>query len=129
MLQSLDQAASQLATHGLVCVRCQGSIPVHKGAEVLFVMRPASVEGTHFPGDWSSFGGASNVTLRANAPPAQLWFKRSRNSKVWVADISIAAAPGPDKTYFHEEFDSLDMAVEAIIGCFFGNRIDFTRHE
>jgi hypothetical protein len=127
MLQSLDQAANQLSSRGLVCVRCQGSIPVHKGEEVLVIVRPASLEGARFPGDWGSFGVGSNVWLWTNAPPANLWLKRSRRSKVWVADISVPAAPGPGPVYFHEEFEVLDLAVEAIVDCFFGNRIDFSK--
>lgn len=125
MITSLEQAAQHLADRGLICVRCQGSIPIHDGAEVLVVMRHASVGGVQFPGDWSGFGGASNVTLRVNAPPADLWFKRSRRSKVCVVDISIPAAPGPGPVFFHDEFLSLDDAVSAIVDCYFGNRIDF----
>jgi hypothetical protein len=39
--------------------------------------------------------------------------------------MSIPAAPGPGPTYFREEFTSLDLAVDAILGCYFGGRIDF----
>jgi hypothetical protein len=125
MITSLDQAAQRLAAQGLVCVRCAGSQPIHGGAEVLVVIRPASVDGTPFPGDWSAYGGAANVTVRTSAPPAELWLKRSRRSKVWIVDISVPAAPGPGPVYFHEQFPALDQAVSAIVDCFFGNRVNF----
>jgi hypothetical protein len=58
--------------------------------------------------------------LLTNAPPAMLY----PSEKGWLVDISEAAAPGPGPVWFHAHFANIQDAVDAVEGCFFGNRVD-----
>ncbi len=85
------------------------------------IVRPASLAGSDFRGwDGCCNVGMSGTTLSTNAPPAML----EPCKKGWVVDISMAAAPGPGPVWFQEEFANVQDAVEAVEGCFFGNRVD-----
>src|SRR5262245_44732964 len=85
------------------------------------VVRPASLVGSMFRG-WDDCCnlGMSGTSLSTNAPPAML----EPCKKGWRVDISVAAAPGPGPVWFHEEFENVEDAVDAIEGCFFGDRVD-----
>jgi hypothetical protein len=85
------------------------------------IVRPASLAGSAFRGWESNINvGTGRVSLSTNAPPALL--QPSKNG--WLVDISCAAAPGPGPVWFHEEFATARDAVEAIVGCFFGSRVN-----
>jgi hypothetical protein len=89
--------------------------------DYFMIMRPASVPGSNFRG-WVGCDnyGMSRTMLSSNAPPATLkWVNTS-----WLVDISEGAAPGPGPVWFHEEFATCQDAVDAIEGCYFGDRVD-----
>ena len=68
----------------------------------------------------SSRGGRLSTAVPTNALPAML----SPTSSGWHVDFSMAAAPGPGPVWFNAEFDNCADAVDAIIDCFFGIRVD-----
>jgi hypothetical protein len=105
----------RLLKHGLVIIEL-AERPDH-----FMIVRPASLDGTDFRG-WEGCCnvGMSGTSLSTNAPPAML----EPCNKGWRVDISMAAALGPGPVWFHEEFAKVDDAVNAIEGCFFGNRVD-----
>ncbi len=115
--KSLSRIAYDLADRGLVVSHSHDDFH-------LYIGRPASVPGTHFPHDSENrvirFG---NTDFLTNAPTAVIY--RKRRPIRWIADISIAAASGPGPVFFNETFDSAELAAEAILDCYFGDRIDF----
>ena len=89
----------------------------------LSIGRPSSVEGTKFRGMVDDIvTGISDFTVMINAPLATLT-QKSNNS--WVVDISLDSAPGPGPVWFHEDFETLKEAVQAVLDCYFSNRINF----
>src|SRR5262249_10967249 len=84
------------------------------------IVRPASLAGAQFRGCEGCHNvGMGGTSVRTNAPPAML----QPCEKGWVVDISYAAAPGPGPVWFHEEFENVRDAADAIEGCFFGDRV------
>ena len=85
------------------------------------IVRPASLAGSDFRG-WEGCCNVamSGTSLSTNAPPVML----EPCKKGWLVDISMAAAPGPGPVWFHEEFANVQDAVDAVEGCFFGNRVE-----
>jgi hypothetical protein len=85
------------------------------------IVRPASLAGSDFRG-WEGRCnvGMSGTSLSTNAPAAML----EPCKRGWLVDISAAAAPGPGPVWFHEEFENVEDAVDAIERCFFGDCVD-----
>ncbi len=111
----MDQfgAAVKLAEKGLV---------VLEGDNELFVLRPASIGGTVFRGWEEQVTGSHDTILKTNAPRASV----KKIKKGWEIDISIPAAPGPEGIIWHrEKLQTLESTVEAIIECYFGDRVNF----
>ena len=106
-------AAVKIAETGLV---------VHEGDDKLYVARPATVKGTEFRNRESdSVSGMSDTILKMNAPTASI----TKVKGGWILDISEKAAPGPGPEWYNGKFKTLEEAVEAVIDCYFGSRINF----
>jgi hypothetical protein len=91
------------------------------------IYRPIGLGGTVFPRRSAgiNYGLCGNVFLTSDAPCASLHAVETPQETRWIVDISEAAAPGPGPIWFHEEFEAVEEAVEAIRDCYFGSRIDF----
>jgi hypothetical protein len=90
------------------------------------VCRPVGLNGTPFPG-WEEGVPISQrgTYVQVNAPPADLYSVETPSGKRWIVDLSVPAAPGLGPVWFHEEFASVEFAVEAIRECYFADRVDF----
>lgn len=90
------------------------------------IARPASLKGTEFRGcNESRVTGYAETLLLVNAPLAELKEIGSGKNKKYNLNISMGAAPGPGPIWIDENFDDIKTAVEAVLECFFGERIDF----
>jgi len=92
----------------------------------LHIARPASVNGTEFRG-WADdhVFGMGDVTLKVNAPTAKVVITGKGSKTRYLVNISQPAAPGPGPEWFNEKFKKAEEAIEAVIGCYFSNRVDF----
>jgi hypothetical protein len=89
--------------------------------DYFMIMRPASVPGSSFRGrEGCHITGMGRAQLSTNAPAATLKWVNTR----WLVDISEGAAPGPGPVWFQGEFVTCQDAVDAIEGCYFGDRVD-----
>ena len=115
--KSLSRIAHDLAERGLVVSHSYDDFQLHIG-------RHSSAQGTEFlHASEDRVIGVGDATFLTNAPIATI--RRKRRPIRWVADISIPAAPGPGPVFFNETFDTAELAAEAILECYFGDRIDF----
>ena len=111
-----SNAVFRVLKHGLVLIEHQAD------RDCFMVIRPASLAGSVFRGCDGQYNvSMSSASVPTNAPPAMLRITDSG----WLVDISVAASgPKPSPTWFHAEFDTCKDAVDAIIDCFFGDRVD-----
>ncbi|MHC4780152.1 MAG: hypothetical protein ACYTFG_16400 [Planctomycetota bacterium] len=89
----------------------------------LVAARPASSSGTVFPGFEPVAMGIGSERVETDAPTGTL--RRRGCLFAWEVDISIPAAPGPGPVFFRGRFVRLEKAIEALLDCYFGDRIDF----
>ena len=119
MTRNNFSATHALAQRGLIVVE-------NYDDNSLTVARPWSVKGTEFA-DYAENAelvcGISNTCFVTNAPIATI-SPRGRPQR-WVVDMSEAAAPGPGPVYYRETFDTLEDATNALLDCYFGDRVDF----
>jgi hypothetical protein len=91
----------------------------------LIIVRPATAGGTLFP-DHSEprMVGLNDVFVFVNAPAARIRLMGKRGNRCEV-EISVDCCGGPNFVFFRETFSDLHAAADAIIDCYFGNRINF----
>jgi len=69
--------------------------------------------------------GINNVSLKTDAPMAEV-SKLGRGKKTrYRLNISSPAVPGPGPVYFDEKFETVEDLVTAVRECYFSDRIDF----
>lgn len=92
----------------------------------LYVARPASIGGTSFRGwDEDQVSGIGDTVLKINAPTATISVLGQGRKTKYLVNISIGAAPGPGPEWFNEQFKKPEEAIEAVIECYFSDRINF----
>lgn len=102
--------------HGLVLIESNTE------RDHYMIVRPASLDGSEFRGCSGPYNvGMASASVPTNAPAAML----SPTESGWLVDFSAAASgPAPNPTWFNAEFVKCKDAVDAIIDCFFGDRVD-----
>ena len=118
-MNDLMWIAHDLADHGLVV----GEDYEH---DRIGIARPASLEGTKFKG-WAEnrIVGFWGGMVKSNAPSATLKTVGSGRKTMYHLNVSIGAAPGPGPEWIDETYKTREEAVDAVVGCFFGDKIDF----
>jgi len=94
----------------------------------LGIARPASLHGTKFRG-WQEdeeVVGYWGGMVKSNAPSASVNAITKGKKVFYNLNISLGAAPGPGAVWIDETFKNHEDVVTAIIGCYFGDRIDFS---
>ena len=111
--------ALEIAESGLVAYE-------HPEDNMVSIARPSSLSGTPFRGwDHDDVSGIGDAIIKINAPIGRLREIGKGKKAKYNVEISVGAAPGPGPEWINECFSTLDEAIDVVIECYFGNRINF----